>query len=78
MIVGSFQMQRTQYALKRLPVAAMILGLFSAGATEFRARMIAGVGIQPLFQCSCGQLQGLPPSRHLQGFEVQILDGLTA
>jgi hypothetical protein len=56
----------------------MILGLFSAGATEFRARMIAGVGIQPLFQCSCGQLQGLPPSRHLQGFEVQILDGLTA
>jgi hypothetical protein len=40
--------------------------------------MIAGVGIQPLFQCARGQPQSLPPRRDLQGFEVQILDGLMA
>jgi hypothetical protein len=40
--------------------------------------MIAGVGIQPLFQGSRGQAQSLPPRRHLHGFEIQILDGLTA
>ena len=71
-------MQRTPYALKRLLVAAMIRGRTSAGAGQFCACMIAGVGIQPLFQCSCGQPQSLPPRRHLQGFEIRILDGLTA
>jgi hypothetical protein len=40
--------------------------------------MIAGIGIQPLFQCSRGQAQSLPPRRRLQGFEIQILDGLMA
>ncbi len=71
-------MQRTQYALKRLLVAAMILGRTSAGAGQFCACMIAGVGIQPLFQRSRGQMQSLPPSRRLQCFEIQVLDGLTA
>jgi len=56
----------------------MILGRFSAGAGQFRSRMIAGVGIQPLFQCSRGQPQSLPPRRVLQCFQIQILDGLTA
>jgi hypothetical protein len=71
-------MQRAENAFKRLLVAAMILGRFAAGAGQFRARMIAGVGIQPLLQCSCGQPQGLPPRRRLQCFQIQILDGLTA
>jgi hypothetical protein len=40
--------------------------------------MIAGVGIQPLLQCACGQPQSLPPRRRFQCFEIQVLDGLTA
>ena len=71
-------MQRTQYALKRLLVAAMILGRASAGTGQFRARMIAGVGIQPLFQRPCCQTESLPPRRHLHSFEIQIADGLAA
>jgi len=40
--------------------------------------MIAGIGIQPLFQGSRSQLQSLPPGGCLQCLEIQILDGLTA
>jgi hypothetical protein len=40
--------------------------------------MIAGVGIQPLFQCSCGQPQSLPSCGYFNGFEIQISDGLVA
>ena len=77
-IVGSLQMQRAPYALKRLLVATMILGRASAGAGQFCACMIAGVGIQPLFQCSCGQPQSLPLCGYFDGFEIQISDGLAA
>ena len=71
-------MQRPQHAFEGLLATAMILGRFSAGAGQLRAGMIAGVGIQPLFQRSRGQMQSLPPSRGLQCFEIQVLDGLTA
>ncbi len=71
-------MQRPQHAFEGLLVTAMILGRFSAGAGQLRAGMIAGVGIQPLFQRARGQPQSLPPRRHFHGFEIQILDGLMA
>jgi hypothetical protein len=70
--------QRTQHALKRLVVASVILGLTSAGAGQFRPRMIAGIGVQPLLQGACGQSQGLPSRRHFDGFEIQIGNGLAA
>ncbi len=55
-------MQRPQYAFKCFLVAAMILGRLSARAGQFRTHMIAGIGIQPLFQESArGQPAGLPP-----------------
>ena len=71
-------MQRPQYAFKRLLVTAMILGRSSAAAGQFRTRIIAAVGIQPLFQCACGQPQSLPSRGRLHGFEIQTLDGLRA
>jgi hypothetical protein len=71
-------MQRAQHAFKGLLMAAMILGWSSTGTRQLRTGMIAGVGIQPLFQCARGQPQSLPPCRRLQGFEIQILDGLMA
>jgi hypothetical protein len=71
-------MQRTEHAFEGLLVTAMILGRFSTGARQFWTRTIAGVGIQPLFQCACGQPQSLPPRRRLQRFEIQILNGLMA
>ena len=52
-MVGPLQEQRPQHALKCLSVAAMILGRFSAGARQFWAGVIAGIGIQPLFERSC-------------------------
>ena len=71
-------MQRTQYAFKRLVVAAMILGRCSAGAGCFWPRIIGGIGVQTLFQRSCCQAQSLSPRRHLHSFEVQLPAGLTA
>ncbi len=71
-------MQRAQYAFKCFLVTAVIPGRLSAGARQFRARMIAGIGIQPLFQGSRGQPQSLPPRGRLQRFEIQVLDGLAA
>jgi hypothetical protein len=56
----------------------MILGQCSAGAGQFGAYIIAGVGVQSLFQGAGGQPQSLPSSRHFQGFEIQLLDGLRA
>jgi hypothetical protein len=38
--------------------------------------VVGGVGIQPLFQCSRGKAQSLPPSRQFNGFKIQILYGL--
>jgi len=59
-------------------MTAIILGRFSARAWQFRARIIAGIGIQALFQRSRGQTQSLPPRRCLHGFEIQIANGLAA
>jgi hypothetical protein len=70
-------MQRAQYALKRLPVTAMILSQPSADAGQFRPGMIGDVGIQPLFQCSRRQSQSLPPRCYLQSFQIKIRNGLT-
>ena len=70
-------MQRSQDAFKCLVVTAMILGQPSAGAGQFRPCMVGQVGIQPLFQRSRGEPQGLPSRRCLQRFKIQILDGLT-
>jgi hypothetical protein len=77
-IVGPFQVERAEHAFECFLVTAMILGRCSAGARQLRARMIAGVGIQPLFQCSRGQPQSLPPRRRLHRFEIQIANRLAA
>jgi hypothetical protein len=34
--------------------------------------MIAGVGVEPLFQGTGGQSQSLASRRHLQGLEIQF------
>jgi hypothetical protein len=77
-IIGPLQQQRPQHALKRFPVAAMILGWCSAGARQFRTRMIGGVGVETLFQCPCSQTQSLSSCGYFDGFEIQISDGLAA
>jgi len=77
-IIGPLQQQRPQYALKRLPVAPMILGGCSACAWQFRTRMIGGVGVETLLQRSCSQTQRLPSCSRFDGFKIQILDGLAA
>jgi hypothetical protein len=40
--------------------------------------MIAGVGVQALFQRAGGQPQRLPPRSHLYRLEVQVRDGRAA
>jgi hypothetical protein len=77
-IIRPLQEQRPQHALKRLAVATMILRWLSAGASQFWAGVIAGIGIQPLFQRSRRQTQSLPSCGHFDSFEIQILDGLAA
>ena len=78
MIIGSFQTQRPQYAFKRLSVTAMILSGASTGARQLRPGKIGGVGIEPLFNCTCCQTQGQTSRRRFHGFEIQILYGLVA
>jgi hypothetical protein len=56
----------------------MILRWFSAGASQFWAGVIAGIGIQALFQRACRQTQSLPSCGDFDGFEIQIADGLAA
>jgi hypothetical protein len=57
---------------------AMILCGRTANAGQFWARVIRGVGVQALFECPRRQSQGLPPRCHLDCFEIEIADGLTA
>jgi len=40
--------------------------------------MIAGVGVQPLFQRMRGQAQSLAPCRHLYRFQIQFGDRLAS
>jgi len=70
-------MQRPEHTFKGLLVTAPILSRFSTGARQRYSGMIGSVGVQPLFQCSCGQPQSLSPRRHFHGFEIQIGDRLT-
>jgi hypothetical protein len=55
----------------------MILGEPSAGAGQFRRGVIGSVSVEPLFQRSGGQTQGLPPRCYLHSFEIQIGNSLT-
>ena len=77
-VVGPLQMQRSQYAFKRLVMPAMIVGHSSAAARQSWTYVIGGIGVQPLFQGSRSQPQSLPPRRDFQGFEIQIVDSLMA
>jgi hypothetical protein len=40
--------------------------------------MIAGIGVQPLFQRTRRQAQSLPPCRHFHRLKVQVGDRLAA
>jgi hypothetical protein len=40
--------------------------------------MIAGIGVQPLLQSTCGQSQRLPSRSHFDSFEIQIGNCLAA
>jgi hypothetical protein len=40
--------------------------------------VIGGVGVQALFKRPRRQSQGLPSRGHLDCFEIEIVDGLTA
>ena len=77
-VVGPLQMQRSQYAFKRLVMPATILGHTSAAARQLWTCVIGGVGVQPLFQGSPSQPQSLPPRGDFQSFEIQIVDSLRA
>ena len=77
-VVGPLQMQRSQYAFKRLVMPTMILGHTSAAARQSRTCVIGGIGVQPLFQGSRSQPQSLPSRGDFQGFEIQFVDSLRA
>jgi hypothetical protein len=57
---------------------AVVLCGRTANAGQFRARVIGGVGVQALFKRPRRQSQGLPSRGHLDCFEIEIVDGLTA
>jgi hypothetical protein len=59
-------------------MAAMILGGASAGAGQLRSHVIAGVRVEPFFQRTRGQAQGLVPRRHFYRFQIQVGDRLAS
>jgi hypothetical protein len=50
----------------------MIVSQATARAGQLRPGMIAGVGVQSLFQSLGGESQSLASRRHLQGLEIQF------
>ena len=50
----------------------MIVGHGTAGTGQLRSHMIAGVGVQWLFQSMGGESQRLASRRHLQGLKIQF------
>jgi len=77
-IVSALESQRPLRAIEGLQVAPLILSGASVRARQLSSLMIAGVGSQALFQRTGGQLQRLPPRRHLRRLQVQIRDRLAA
>jgi hypothetical protein len=71
-IVSPLQVQGPKYTFESFLVTAMILGGAAAGAGQFRSHMIAGVGVESLFQSTRSQAQCLPPCRRLYRFQIQL------
>jgi hypothetical protein len=71
-------MLRAPHTLERLLVTARILGHAPAAISPRWPRRIAEVGVQPLFQLSCRQAQGLRSCRPFHRFAIQIGNGLVA
>ena len=76
MIVGAFQMEGTQRALKVFRAAPGVARLTPTRARQARPGVIGGVGIESLFDGAGGQLQSLLAHGHFQRLQIQGGDGL--
>ena len=78
MIVSTLEVQGAQYTGEALLVADVIRGPVRAGTGLLWSRVIAAVGVQPLFQRAGRQPQGLTPRRHFQRLKIPLGCGLEA
>ena len=76
MIVGAFQMEGTQRALKVFRAAPGVARLTPTRARQARPGVIGGVGIESLFDGAGGQLQGLLAHGHFQRLQIELVDRL--
>jgi len=72
-IVGPFQFEFAQYALKSLYPATGITSGLTAIAGQRRACAIRSVGIELLFDCARCQTQNLASRGGFDGFEIDVV-----
>ena len=77
-IVGTLELQGTQYALHPLAPTSDQAGLLPTTTTSSRASLIAGVGVETLLDRGSRQLQDLLPHGEFQRFQIQVFHLLTA
>ena len=76
-IVGAFQPQGTKHSQKPFRPASGIARFLPTTTTNSRTSLIAGVGIETLFDRGSGQLQNALSHDEFQRFQIQIFHRLT-
>lgn len=78
MIIGAFERQRPQSALKRLGAPPGIARHLTTATQAVRLLAVAVIGVETLCDGPRRQPQGLLPNRRLQCFQIQIFQALAA
>lgn len=76
MIIGAFQLQRAQHAVKDLSSATHITRLPATGASPLRSCVVAAILVELLLESGRRQAQGAAPCGGLQSLQIELLDGL--
>lgn len=77
MIIGTLELQGTEYALHLFAPASHQARFLPTTTTNSRALLIAGVGMETLRDRGSSQLQDLLTHGELQRFQIQIFHRLT-
>jgi|SRR5579864_2526232 len=75
-IVSTLEPQRAEHAVELLAPASAKMRFTPARAREPGTHLIGGVGIEPWFDRSSGQLQNLLPNGEFQGLQIQLFHRL--
>jgi hypothetical protein len=78
MVIRTFELQRTEDALKGLRTSARIPGQLTAGTRKMGLLAIAVIGVETLLHGTCRQQQRLSAHGRFQRFQIEVLDALAS